>query len=179
MKNRSSLPAPRWQPNRGSSRQAFRLLALLIVVGLAVYSAWQQSREQPQRPADREVETGQWQANDPATAESHPGTTIRDQTIRDQDGEVVFRGDVDVGPTLARIGRNERLDFPNDGAVFQNRERRLPQKPRGYYREYVHPTPSLGGPGPQRIVRGDGGEAYYTPDHYRSFQRLHVSITRP
>jgi ribonuclease T1 len=172
MKNRSSMPAPPPRPNPGGSRQVFQFLALLIVVGLAVYSAWQQSRDQPQRPADRKVETSPWRADDPASAESHPGTAIRGQTIRDQDGEVVLRGDVDVGPTLARISRNERLDFPNDGTVFQNRERRLPQKPRGYYREYVHPTPSLRGPGPQRIVRGDGGETYYTPDHYRSFQRL-------
>ena len=165
--------------NRRSSHQWLRLVIFMAVAALASYSAWQQSRDQPQRPADRKVETGQWQADDPARAESHPGTTIRDQTIRDQDGEVVFRGDVDVGPTLARIGRNERLEFPNDGTVFQNRERRLPQKSRGYYREYVHPTPSLRGPGPQRVVQGDGGETYYTPDHYRSFQRLDVFTARP
>jgi guanyl-specific ribonuclease Sa len=60
----------------------------------------------------------------------------------------------------------------NDGAEFQNRERRLPKRPAGYYREWVHPTPGLGGPGPQRIVTGGEGEIYYTPDHYRTFERL-------
>ena len=66
----------------------------------------------------------------------------------------------------------ERLRFPNDGATFQNRERRLPKQPAGYYKEYVHPTPGLSGPGPQRIVMGQQGETYYTPDHYRTFQRV-------
>jgi guanyl-specific ribonuclease Sa len=56
--------------------------------------------------------------------------------------------------------------------VFQNREKRLPQKPAGYYREWVHPTPGLRGPGPQRIVTGKEGEIYYSPDHYETFRRL-------
>jgi filamentous hemagglutinin len=99
-------------------------------------------------------------------------TTIPRQTIRNEDGRVAFRGDVDVSQTLDRIERGERLDFPNDGTTFQNRERRLPRKPAGYYKEYVHSTPTLSGPGPQRIVVGRGGETYYTPDHYRTFERL-------
>ena len=60
----------------------------------------------------------------------------------------------------------------HDGIVFENREGRLPKRPRGYYREYVHPTPDLSGPGPQRVVVGESHEVYYTPDHYRSFRRI-------
>jgi filamentous hemagglutinin len=45
----------------------------------------------------------------------------------------------------------------------------LPVQPLGYYREYVVPTPGVNGPGPQRIVIGQGGEMYYTPDHYDTF----------
>lgn len=41
--------------------------------------------------------------------------------------------------------------------------------PVGYYTEYVHPTPGILGPGPQRIVVGQGGEMYYTADHYKTF----------
>lgn len=57
----------------------------------------------------------------------------------------------------------------NDGSVFQNKEGLLPSQPAGYYREWVHPTPGVNGPGPQRVITGGGGELYYTPDHYRTF----------
>lgn len=99
-------------------------------------------------------------------------TKIPNVTVRDQDDKVVFRGTVDVGPTLARIERSEKLRFSHDGIVFENREKRLPRKPAGYYREYVHPTANVGGPGPQRIVNGKGGEVFYTHDHYHTFLRL-------
>lgn len=99
-------------------------------------------------------------------------TLIPKVTVRDQDGKVVFRGDVDVAPTLQRIERGEKLRFSHDGIVFENREQRLPRKGTGYYHEYVHPTPGQDGPGPQRIIRGKGGETFYTHDHYRTFQRL-------
>jgi RHS repeat-associated protein len=72
-------------------------------------------------------------------------------------------------PTLDRINRGERFPHRNDGSVFQNREGLLPPQPFGYYREYVVPTPGITGPGAQRIIIGQGGEIYYTPDHYRTF----------
>ena len=93
-------------------------------------------------------------------------------SIRDLDGKVIFRGTMDVQPTLDRIAAGKQLNFRNDGSTFENREGRLPRKSPGYYKEYVHPTPSLSGPGPQRIVIGTKGEAYYTPDHYRTFHRI-------
>ena len=95
------------------------------------------------------------------------GMIIRKQTIRDEDGKVVYQGDVDVSGTLARIRRGESFPHRNDGSVFQNREGRLPRKPSGYYHEYVHPTPKLRGPGPQRIIIGEGQEVYYTPNPVR------------
>ena len=74
-----------------------------------------------------------------------------------------------VRTTIARIDAGEHLRFRDDGIVFQNREGLLPSRPRGYYHEYVHPTPGENGPGAQRVVQGARGEFYYTPDHYRSF----------
>jgi guanyl-specific ribonuclease Sa len=106
-----------------------------------------------------------------------PGKTpnpneVQDVTVRDLDGREVFRGSVDLSTTLNRISRGERLHYHDDGSTFQNREHRLPKQPAGYYSEYVHPTPNLSGPGPQRVVTGREGEVYYTPDHYRTFIRL-------
>ena len=126
----------------------------------------------PETATDDRQQTPREEADQTQSNSTAGRTRIAQQTIRDQDGQVAFRGTVDVGPTLARISRGERLGFSHDGIVFQNRERRLPRKPAGYYREYVHPTPGLDGPGPQRIIRGQNGETYYTPDHYRTFQRL-------
>ncbi len=101
-----------------------------------------------------------------------PKTRIENQKIRDQDGHVVFSGTIDLQPTLDRIAKGDRNSHRNDGTVFQNRERRLPAKPSGYYKEYVHPTPKLSGPGPQRVIIGTDGDAWYTPDHYKTFVKI-------
>ncbi len=92
--------------------------------------------------------------------------------IRDLAGKVVYRGEIDLRDTLKRIDAGTKLGFPNDGSVFQNREQLLPKKAAGYYREWVHRTPGLAGPGPQRVVTGTNREAYYTPDHYNTFRRV-------
>jgi guanyl-specific ribonuclease Sa len=105
-------------------------------------------------------------------SENSVRTEIKGAVIRNQDGRVIFRGTVDLSETLARIKRGEKDSHPNDGSVFQNREKRLPKQASGYYREWVHPTPGQRGPGPQRIVTGKNGEIYYTPDHYETFERL-------
>jgi len=74
--------------------------------------------------------------------------------------------------TLEAIERGGPFPYPRDGAVFQNRERRLPGRPGGYYREYTVRTPGRRDRGARRIVAGAGGERYYTDDHYRSFKRI-------
>jgi guanyl-specific ribonuclease Sa len=99
-----------------------------------------------------------------------PGASqIPDVTVRDPEGQVVFRGPIDLGPTLQRIALGERLSFAEDGSPFSNSEGHLPAKPEGYYTQYVNPTPQLTGPGPQRIVLGRDGEIYYSPDASRPF----------
>lgn len=103
---------------------------------------------------------------------AHPELVVRGVEVRDLDGRVAWRGDVDLNPALARIEAGERDPHRNDGGIFQNREGRLPARPRGHYREYVVRTPGIGHAGPQRLVIGADGEIYYTADHYRSFQRL-------
>jgi ribonuclease T1 len=74
--------------------------------------------------------------------------------------------------TLARIAAGGPHPYRRDGAVFHNREGRLPARPSGYYREYTVRTPGAGDRGARRVVVGEDGERYYTPDHYRSFQRI-------
>lgn len=79
--------------------------------------------------------------------------------------------------TLQAIGRGGPFRYAKDGATFGNRERVLPQHPRGYYREYTVPTPGEGDRGARRLVCGgqpatSTAECYYTSDHYATFRRL-------
>lgn len=97
---------------------------------------------------------------------------VENVKIYDLDGRLAYQGNVDLSPDLARILAGERDPHDNDGGIFSNREGLLPQKERGYYREYVVRTPTISHAGPQRLVIGEGDELYYTPDHYASFVRL-------
>jgi ribonuclease T1 len=74
--------------------------------------------------------------------------------------------------TVALIKAGGPFPYQRDGSVFHNREGLLPKRSRGYYREYTVNTPGAKDRGARRIVAGQGGEFYYTEDHYRSFRRI-------
>jgi guanyl-specific ribonuclease Sa len=76
--------------------------------------------------------------------------------------------------TLRLIEAGGPFRYDRDGSVFQNREGLLPQRPRGYYREYTVPTPGSPDRGARRIVSGGDPPQvlYYTDDHYRTFRRI-------
>ncbi len=75
--------------------------------------------------------------------------------------------------TLALIDQGGPFPYPDkDGSTFGNFERLLPDHPRGYYAEYTVVTPGSTDRGARRIIAGDGGEFYWTQDHYRSFERI-------
>ena len=67
--------------------------------------------------------------------------------------------------------------YDKDGVVFGNRERILPAKNRGFYREYTVKTPGERTRGARRIVCGGlqpktPDACYYTDDHYASFRKI-------
>jgi ribonuclease T1 len=67
--------------------------------------------------------------------------------------------------------------YDKDGTVFFNRERLLPAKPRGHYREYTVKTPRAKNRGARRIVCGgkpptQPEACFYTADHYASFRLI-------
>ena len=69
------------------------------------------------------------------------------------------------------------FEFDKDGVVFGNRERILPAKARGFYREYTVKTPGERSRGARRIVCGGLQPAapeacYYSDDHYASFRKI-------
>lgn len=74
--------------------------------------------------------------------------------------------------TLDLIAAGGPFPYDQDGSMFQNRERLLPTRPAGTYREYTVETPGSPDRGARRIVSASTGEAYWTPDHYASFARI-------
>jgi ribonuclease T1 len=80
---------------------------------------------------------------------------------------------VEAQRTVALIDRGGPFPYAKDGAVFGNRERRLPVQRSGYYREYTVPTPGSDDRGARRVIAGDDGrQLFYTADHYASFVRI-------
>lgn len=75
----------------------------------------------------------------------------------------------DLKPTLDRIASGGKFPHRNDGSIFKNMEGLLPKQNAGYYREFVHPTPGVNGPGAMRVVTGQNGQMWFTPDHYKTF----------
>lgn len=79
--------------------------------------------------------------------------------------------------TEALIHQGGPFHYAKDGSVFGNRERLLPARGRGYYREYTVKTPGARDRGARRIVCGGSQptrpeHCYYTADHYASFARI-------
>lgn len=74
--------------------------------------------------------------------------------------------------TLKLIRQGGPFPYAKDGTAFNNRERLLPVRSRGYYREFTVQTPGAGDRGARRIIAGNPGEYYYTDDHYASFRRI-------
>jgi len=84
---------------------------------------------------------------------------------------------IEAQQTQRLIHAGGPFPYPKDGVVFGNRERQLPARQRGFYREYTVPTPGSRDRGARRIVCGgrqptEPEACYYTADHYASFQRI-------
>ena len=76
--------------------------------------------------------------------------------------------------TVEEIFAGGPFRYRQDGVIFDNRERRLPREPHGYYHEYTVPTPGSPDRGARRVIAGGGTRGapevlYYTGNHYASF----------
>jgi ribonuclease T1 len=132
-----------------------RFVMLTLLVALAAIALWQQPP-----PAD----APEARASIPATDRVAPPPPV-----------VVEPGlPPEVADTLARIAAGGPHPYDRDGLVFNNFERRLPERPRGWYHEYTVPTPGLDHRGARRIVTGGepAAEFWYTDDHYQTFRRI-------
>ena len=119
-------------------------------------------------------------------APDDPGTASRSGTTATATAAATSRATPDSGlPTIAesrlpRVARDTLalvraggpFPFEEDGQTFQNREGILPDRKRGYYREYTVKEGTRGDRGPLRLVRGASGDLYWTDDHYDSFRQI-------
>ncbi len=134
-----------------------------ILIALALFAAWQWwPGARPVSPADDAT----------ATAPASPGLPREQATPSyDNDSQAL---PAQARQTLRRILDGGPHPYRQDGGVFHNRERLLPPRPRGWYREYTVDTPGSRDRGARRIVAGGDppAEFWYTADHYRSFRRI-------
>jgi len=78
--------------------------------------------------------------------------------------------------TYNLIQKGGPFPYPkNDGVVFTNREGVLPSCSSSYYHEYTVITPGAPTRGTRRIITGQGGEYFYTGDHYKTFSVIDVN----
>ncbi|CAN7216858.1 ribonuclease [Arthrobacter sp. LjRoot78] len=158
---------------RGMGRLLTLAAVLVLVVGLGMMlSSTQESPVSPGAP------TGSTAAPAPTGSTAAPaptGSTAASAPAVDGSGlEAVAASSLprEARETLDLIARGGPYPYSRDGAVFSNFERLLPRKPSGYYKEFTVRTPGESDRGARRIVVGETGEKYYTPDHYESFLQI-------
>ena len=146
-----------------------------LVAALCLFGMWQLLEREagpgmpPVAETQRVPDAGPDTARDPAAT---PRQARRDTGIRTAPALAFLPPEAHA--TLALSDRGGPCPHRQDGTTFQNRERLLPQRPRGHYREFTVDTPGLGHRGARRIVTGGDPPAawYYPADHYRSFREF-------
>jgi len=163
-------------------QSAKRLLGSIIVLAVLLGLAWisTQAADPGRAPGDsaaRPTATRRAAATStPARARPTAQAARRTPTPQVSDDGLatvaIERLPAEARETIALIDQGGPFPYQKDGSTFGNRERLLPRQPGGYYREYTVITPGSDDRGARRIIAGDGGEFYYTDDHYASFRRV-------
>jgi ribonuclease T1 len=104
----------------------------------------------------------------PTSAEPTPDLS----SIRDPDERAA------VARVAKAIDAGGPFPYRKDGSVFENREKRLPPRRPGYWREYTVPTAEEDDRGARRLVAGAQREIYYSRDHYRTFLLIRAALDR-
>lgn len=133
-------------------------VGLLVAVALALLLWWQSDGS---TPGAEPAPTPNAASDAPTTGATDPVSGLPVVALADLPAE--------AADTLARIDAGGPYPYDQDDGVFMNREGLLPEQPQGYYREYTVETPGSEDRGARRIVTGDGGELYWTDDHYASY----------
>ena len=151
-------------------RPVLTWLAPLLVLALVVGLWWVATRDDTTDAGDVPG------ARATATAPTSPGGTSSPSSDSTPDSglDTVAESRLprEARATLALIRAGGPYPYDEDDRTFQNRERILPQRQRGYYREYTVETPGSDDRGARRIVAGRDGDRFWTDDHYDSFRQI-------
>lgn len=131
-------------------------------------AAWTPASDSPVQPGASGSRSGT-RAGTSATRTSAPGAATPDSGLPTIAESELPRQARD---TLELIRAGGPYPYAADGDVFENRERILPGRQRGYYREYTVETPGSDDRGARRIVSGAEADRYYTDDHYDTFRQI-------
>lgn len=140
---------------------AFVPTAIAITPQLAVATPHRAATPRPILPTPVSVATLQPLSPTPAVVRIKGYTTVAASTLPHE-----------AQHTLELISHGGPFPYRQDGAIFQNRERRLPRHPSGYYHEYTVETPGSADRGARRLITGEAGEIFYTDDHYNTFVQV-------
>lgn len=157
------------------------LLAAVVLLGLWAWSKRVDNPDElPSTPASQQAPAPE-RGESPAAP---PGARGPDAVAeRPGDGGAGYPAflPAEAHAVLEAIARGGPYRYRQDGGVFQNRERRLPSQPRGYYHEFTVDTPGSDDRGARRIITGGNPpvEYWYTDDHYRSFRRFELTDATP
>ena len=160
----------------GRQRYQWWLVPLLVVAGVLIW--WVLAGgvgSGTDRATDPSAQSPSAQSPSAASSESGSPTVEPSGGTDPASGLPIVRlGDLspEAAQILELIDRGGPFEEDEDGGTFENREEILPDEQVGYYREYTVPTPGSDDRGARRIVAGEGGELYWTDDHYRSFSRI-------
>lgn len=146
-----------------------KVVSTVVTVVLVLGVWWLQSRDSGS--GDRDPV-----AQDPASSSATSPATSAAMPRADADGVpyvALTSLPREAATTVRLIDDGGPFPYPGkDGSTFGNYEGELPQRSRGYYAEYTVPTPGASNRGARRIIAGDGGQLYWTADHYASFERI-------
>lgn len=158
---------------KGKNRLTVAAVLIAIVVAVTLALVLTRGNDEPDNPGQGRTDAAT------ATADQSPSGTRASSPSGTAPAVSVPPGmaTVRVGQlppeaqqTLRLIDAGGPFPYRQDGAVFANREGRLPAQKSGYYREYTVDTPGSADRGARRVITGSAGERYYTPDHYATFQ---------
>lgn len=159
------------------SRRTRQVVTTVITLALLLAVWWIQNRSPEEDGTargrdDASVST----TNDGKPAPERSGQSGESGRGSDSDGFPYVAVDqlpAEAAEVLELIDDGGPFEYPDkDGSTFGNFEGLLPDRQRGYYAEYTVETPGLSHRGARRIIAGDGGELYWTEDHYESFERI-------
>jgi guanyl-specific ribonuclease Sa len=158
------------------------LIFIILAIGIAISSGRNTDVDSTGRTdsiqAPSTIETARSRTSSEPRASTRPRASSSQAARTDKqqtDGFATIAFDDlprEAKQTIDLIQQGGPFPYNKDGSVFGNRERLLPSRPSGYYREYTVETPGSDDRGARRIVAGEDGELYYTDDHYDSFRRV-------